>query len=272
MDYNIFQGTNKGKNLTKYTLLRGVPDFSNTEQFALYEGGYSIFVLCSIPKFMEELKTRNEDYANLVDNFCHILEYEFKGMDGLEDITGETQELTNNISNLAIITKVNKQSASTFSLRYQEKAGAILAKFTELYLTGIKDPRTQVKTYHGLIKDGVLEGGFENEVFSFMNIVTDNTMTKIEKAVYVVSAQINKAPQDLFNVEKGDIGFKEVSIEFNGYPLTGIDVTAKAREFLDEINAATEYDSERFKYSGLSTVEMYKKPSDTVATGTTVTL
>lgn len=261
---NLYANLRKPKDLTKYTLMRGVTDFSRLEQYNLYESGYSYLVIVSIPTFLENLKNKNTEYATLIDNYCHILEYEFRGMDGIENITGDTSELTNGISTLNMITKVNQQSASTFSMRYFEKAGSTLTRVHELFLRGVKDPRTQLKHYNGLIGanpgDNIYDPsttGYENETFSFLYLNTDNTGLALERSVFVIGAQPTTAELSIYNSEKGDIAFKEVGVEFNGFPITGSAVDAEARQILDWINSDKNEkrvvrDSSNFGYSAIT--------------------
>ena len=169
---NLFEHTKDFKDVTSYNLMRGVPDFGSLVQFNPYETGYAAFIVCRIPKFIEMLASKNTKYEQLVNNFVHIIEYEFKSFDGLQDINADTIQLGDDLNNINVINKVNMQSASEFTLTYDEKSGSPLTKFAKLYLTGIKDPRTQVKTYHGLIHSGAMEPGFENEVFTFLYIAT----------------------------------------------------------------------------------------------------
>nr|DAE82383.1 MAG TPA: structural protein [Caudoviricetes sp.]DAN20281.1 MAG TPA: virion structural protein [Caudoviricetes sp.] len=258
---NMFAGTITPRDITKYTLFRGVTDFSNLIQFNNFESGYPFLILLSIPKFLEQLRTQSAEYMHLIDNYRHILEYEFKGISGFEDITSETQEINNGVSNLQLITKVNMQSASQFSMRYTEKSGIVLAKVHELYLRGIKDPKTQVKTYNGLIADGLLEPGYENEVFEFLYFMTDNTVRGVEKAYLIVAAQPTTATlAEVSNGERGEIQWKEVDLQFNGIPLVGPGITAKAREFLDWVNKNTVFEEAKFGYKALSEMP---KPGNT---------
>ena len=125
-------------------------------------------------------------------------------------MSADTIQLGDDLNSINVINKVNMQSASEFSLTYDEKSGSPLTKFAKLYLTGIKDPRTQVKTYHGLIHNNILEDGFENEVFTFLFIATDNTMRKVEFSTLIVGAQLNSADTSMYNYTKGDIGKKEI--------------------------------------------------------------
>ena len=46
---NIFEGQITPRDITAYTLFRGVPDYSNLTQFNAFEGGYSMLVVLEIP-------------------------------------------------------------------------------------------------------------------------------------------------------------------------------------------------------------------------------
>ena len=263
---NIYANLKSPRPVTQYTLMRGVTDFGNLSQWNLYESGYSYLVLVSIPTFLEKLSSTNSDYKTLIDNYTHILEYEFRGLDGLENMTGDTSELTNGISNLNIVTKVNQQSASNFTMRYFEKSGSVLTRVNELFLRGIKDPRTQLKHYNGLIGTDASSvftpdtTGYENETFSFLYLNTDNTGLALEKAVFIIGAQPTTAELSIFNSEKGDIGFKELSMEMSGFPITGSAVDYEAKRVLNWINDDKNpnhitRDSSNFNYTGIANIE-----------------
>lgn len=260
----MFSNLKKPRNLTQYKLMQGVTDFGNLNQFNLYETGYSFLVVCQVPKFMELLAAENSDFKDLLDNYVHILEYEFRGLDGLDNITTDTLEITNGISNLNLISKVNEQSASQVSMRYFEKSGSVITKFHEAYLQGIKDPKTQIKHYHGLIESGKLEAGYENEVFMFLYFVTDNTAREIEKAYLLLSAQPTSAETSIYNSEKGSIENKEITVEFNCFPVKGEKVYEKAKQMLNWMNNSENpnklvVNSDNFAYSGIDKVTIPKK-------------
>ena len=229
---NMFRNTKDFKDVTSYRLMRGVPDFGSLVQFNPYETGYAAFIICQMPKFIDVLAKYNSDYNKLIKNWAHIVEYEFKSFDGLEDLSADTIQLGDDLNSINVINKVNMQSASEFSLTYDEKSGSPLTKFARLYLTGIKDPRTQVKTYHGLIHNNILEPGFENEVFTFLFIAADNTMRKVEYATLIIGGQLNSADTSMYNYSKGDISKKEVTVKFSGYPIIGTKIDAAAQDML----------------------------------------
>lgn len=229
---NLFGHTKEFKDLTSYKLMRGVPDFGSLVQFNPYETGYAVLICCGMPKFIETLAKYNADYNKLASNWQHIIEYEFKNFSGLEGMTADTIELGDDLNKINVISKVNMPGGSEFSMTFDEKSGSPLTKFARLYLSGIKDPKTQVKTYHGLIANGLLEPGFENEVFTFLYINTDNTMRYVEAAYLIVGCQLNSADTDMYEYTKGDISKKEVTVKFSGYPIQCPAVDAAAQDML----------------------------------------
>lgn len=228
--------TKKARTIAEYSMMRGVTDFSNAAQFNLFESGYSHLCIISKPEFLKELAKEDKDVDKLLNTFCYILEYEFKGLDGIEDITADSLEVTDGISTLNVVGKVNKQSASEISMNFTEKSGSVITNFLRYYLEGIKDPRTQAKTYHGLIKEGKMAGGFENEVFNLLYIVTDNTMLGLEKAYLLCNAWPTKVPTSIYNSEKGSIEKKDIDLSWQCFVIDGPEVDQRALKCLAYIN------------------------------------
>lgn len=271
--HNIFDGMLSPNPVTSFTLFRGVTDYTNLAQFDLYESGYSFLILLDIPKFMDNLRAVDStNYAPLIDNYRHLIEYEFRGVQGIEDLTAETTPLSNGITDLNIITRVTEQGGTQFTMNYFERSGSIITKTHELFLRGVKDPRTQVKRYHGLLKgpistrtstiengtasedSGALmqDKGYGYELFHFLLIVTDNTAYNIEKAYILAACQPSLAHTSIYNVTRGEIQFQEIGVQFNGLPIPGRIVTQKARDFLNEINRYTCFDETDFYYNVLN--------------------
>lgn len=215
-----------------YTMMRGTIDFSNPAQFNLYESGYQFLTVVSRPRFIEMLADTDTEVANSLKLFCWILENEFRGLSGINNITIDPLEFTDNISTINTIGKVNQQSATEISMSFTERSGGAMTSFIEYYLKGLKDPRTQFKTYHGLIKDGKLAAGFENEVFHLLYIVTDNTGLGLEKAFLFACAQPTTAQLDIYNGEKGAIEKKDIDVPFQCFLIDGDEVDKRAVKML----------------------------------------
>lgn len=278
---NIFANTLAPNPVTSYTLFRGVTDYTNLAQFDLYETGYSFLIMLQMPYFLERLAEASTDvggYKSLLDNYRHIIEYEFRGAQGIEDITAETSPLQNGLTDLNIITKVTEQGGTSFSMNYFERSGSVITKTHELFLRGIKDPKTQVKRYNGLLtgpltnRNGALSNysdsntgamnqnsmqdkGYQYEIFHFLLIVTDNTALNVEKAYVLASCQPALANTSIYNVTRGEIQFSEMAVQYNGLPLPGRVVNAKAQEFLNHINKYTCFDEMDFGYAVLEKMQ-----------------
>lgn len=240
--FNMFTDLKEPRDVTGYTLFRGTTDFTQLQQFDLYESGYPYLICVSIPEFLQKMADRDTDVAKLVNSYKHIIEYEFRGFDsGLENIQSDTSEINNGMQSINVITKVNAPSASTFSMRYYEKSGATLTKLHQLYLRSVKDPGTGFKTYNGLIAPGgeiePQDAGFHKECFSFLYMHTDNTGCLVEQAAYIIGAMPTTAEMTIFNGTKGNIEFQEIGVEFTGFPIMGSAINKKAKEILDWMNS-----------------------------------
>ena len=237
MSSTIFNNnTIRPRKITNYNAYRGVTDFTNINQFSQYESGYQLLCVLQMPWFMKELdRLRETSYCN---SFQHMLEYEFKGLDGLPDITSDTMEITDGINTQRLINRVTFDTNTTISMEYYEKTGSLITKFSEMYLTGIKDKYTQAKTYHGLIKDGkCADPRPELEIFTMMYIVTDNTMLRVERGVLLANCQLTKADTNIYNGNRQDINNKPITLEFNCFPIMSNTVDKAAKILLDNINA-----------------------------------
>lgn len=223
------------KDLSEYQAFRGVTDFTKIGQFNQFETGYSFLAVLQMPAFMKELAARDGEIERCYKQFKHILEYEFRGLDGLPDIGVENSTITNGAQEINMINKVTEDSAITVSSNYFEKSGSPITKFSELYLTGIKDKRSTAKHYHGLIASGILEPNYENEVFTMMYIVTDNTYLELEKAVLLANCQLTSCKNSIYNSNRGEISNQELTLDFQCFPVTGAEVDKAAKTLLQTI-------------------------------------
>ena len=243
-DSDYVGSVKKVRAINQYDLFRGVTDFGNMSQFDYYESGYSFLFVIQGPKFLNEYanKVGNEKFKHIYLNYMHMLEFEFLGLDGLENMTSESLTINNGIDEMNLINKVKLQSASNISMRYTERSGGLITKFHSKFLSGIRDPRTQVKHYHGLIADGTIKNpGFEYETFTFLYVVTDNTTKNVEKAWLIVGAQPTSSELNIYNSEKGNIEKKEINVEFQCFPIQGSTIDEKAQQMINAIHNPSAY-------------------------------
>ena len=243
------------RNVTEYTLMKGVTDFSNLKQFDLFETGYSFITVVSVPKFMEILGQQDARVKNLQDGVIHIIEGEFKGLSGIPDISANAGSISNGNNEMQLINNVNMDTSIQIDMSFYERSGSLLTNYLTYYLTGIKDPNTKAKTYHGLIENGIItDPGSNYETFTFLYYVTDNTCRKIEKAFLLANAQPTSAPLgNMYNSTKGSIDFQEISINFNCFPIMGDTVNKYAAMLLQNdlstnTNRRLVLDSNEYRY------------------------
>lgn len=224
---------------TKYTLMRGVSDFTNLAQWNMYETGYAFLKIIRLPAVLDALAdTYKEEYGTLRDDYKKILEFEFRQINGIPNIESETFDITNNISTISLIGKTTMESNITFSMPYYERSGTPLSRFTELWLRCIKDPKTTFKHYFGMIENGQFaEPGFEHETATFLVGFTDNTGLKLERSFLISGVQPSTAPlSELYEYTKGTIENKELSLEFRGFLTTGRSIDKIALKVLEDLN------------------------------------
>lgn len=260
-DYTI-----KPKNITAYKLRRGVMDFTQIGMFDQYETGYAMLSVLKMPPFMTALGERYDDIKELNNSFQTMLEYEFRGLSGIPDINAETIQINDGASNeVQMIGNVTRDTSITVNMTYYERRGSLIAKWANYYLTGIKDPITKAKTYHGLIKDGTIsEPSYDQEVFTFLYYVTDNTMMRLEKAYLLCNAQITKAEESMYDTDKGSISNRETTLEFNCYPVSGYEVDLAASKLLADITGAeVDVATNSLKEHAIPTVQLSADSLDT---------
>ena len=217
--------------------MRGVVDYGDLYQFAPYESGYSFISVINGPRFVTQL-FQGEPLEELQKSFINIIENEFRGLDGIEDITSDTMEITDNISTMSLISKVTQTTNSQITMRFFEKTGALITKYIATYLRYIRDPKTQAKTYGGNISYSTSQAeiGPAQEVFNMLYIVTDSTCLHIEKAFLLLNAQPTSAGySELYNTEKGQIETKEITVNWNCFVVDGKRVNKVAKTYLDNI-------------------------------------
>jgi hypothetical protein len=227
--------TKMPRNISEYSLMRGVTDFSNLRQFDMYESGYGFINVVATPNFMNELAKKDPVIKELQDGFVHILEGEFRGIDGVPDLTSESGTVTNGVNELQVINNVTEDTSIEISMTYYERSGSLLTKYADTYLRAIKDPNSKAKTYKGLIKDKVItDPGPHHEVFTFLYYVTDNTCRKIEKAYLFTNAQLTTAAHStLYNSSRDTIQFQEIQLAFRCFPISGDTVNMYANRLLE---------------------------------------
>ena len=207
-----------------YADMRGVVDFGNLLQFAPFEGGYCFLAVINGPSLCYDFKEyMDSDFATLQETFITILEQEFRGLSGIDDISADTIDISDGISTMSLLGKVNQNANSQLSMTFTEKSGTPITTYVAMYLRYIRDPRSEAKTYGGAITpSNAYKVSAAREVFNMLYIITDSTCLNIEKAFLILNAQPTSASYgDLYSGDRGDISTKDVTVNWNAFVTDG---------------------------------------------------
>ena len=234
----LFTYLKKPRNFIEHSLFRGVVDFTNLNQFNAFETGYAMLFIVDVPQYIKMIASKDDFVKNMLNIFITTVEGEFKSLSGLGSIGVNTNPISDNITELNMVSQVTQERTGTFSMPFQEKTGAPISRFIEFVLKGIKDPSSTFKTYHGILEeDYSMEAGFEKETFTFLYCVTDNTGRELERAMLLTACQPQSVPfSELYEYTKGTIENPEISLEFSYYSVESIEINKIAREILDWYN------------------------------------
>ena len=213
---------------SEYANMRGVVDWGNLFQFAPYESGYCFLAVINGP-YIGTVDAAHggcsgiDGFGDLQDAFIKILEQEFKGLSGIGNITSDTMEISDGITSISLLGKVNQETNSQITMEFTEKSGSLITKYVSTYLRFVRDPKTEAKTYGGAITaSNARDASPAKEVFNFLYIITDSTCLNIEKAFLILNAQPTEAAySDLYNNTKGSVETKEIDVSFNAFVIDG---------------------------------------------------
>lgn len=262
---SLFSNLRTPRQIVNYNLMKGVTDWTNLKQFDYYEKGFPFLIVIDYPKWIRSaMAFEGDEVKECIQTYLHVLENEFVGLDGIENITTGTATISNGIREISVINKV-EQASGQITMEYRERAGMPLTKFNRYYLTGLHDLETQAKTYHGVID---LEGfdacqpGLDKEVFTFLYFTTDNTFSRVEAAHLFCCCQPTTAELSTSEHKKGEIDFATLQLTFNGLCLQNDAIDAKAAAALrimrnpeNKTVSRLIVNSTRFEYSELGKIQ-----------------
>ena len=232
----------------------GEADIGLMLNFAPYESGYCFLTVMGTPAIMwgkgedKDSSGNNKIYGGnrgfdqydnrgeLLSSFIQILEKEFSGLSGIEDAQLNSTDISNNIVNVPVITKNDRNPYNNISMTFTEKSGLPITKFLDLYTKYLYDPYTQAKTYGGRLRsdvDAINESGLgdgyrplqkkvNNESFTLLYIITDKTCLLVEKAFILYHAYpLNVSWSTIADNTKFDIDKKDITVNWTCQVLDG---------------------------------------------------
>ena len=235
---------NNNKDLTKYSLFLGGLNVKAKalEQYNPLKTGYTRIFVVQMPKFM------NRILPIASKNFKHMIEYGFKSIDGIQNLTMEYEAITGGYAGRSFeIPTILKDETNAITIKLQEMSGSPVREYVEMWLSGISDPHTGLCHYHGALDKDSATGnaGMEaiqaNQVAEMIYVSTDNTGREIEFACLLSNMIPKVVKRDHYNYESGTHNAVEYDVEFTCTMYTSPDVNNVAKLLLDKYKILTNY-------------------------------
>ena len=206
---NIKQNT---KDFSEYSLFMGGLDVTskNIDQMDPLRKNFARLFILRLPRFMELMD------AVASKRIKHLNELGFVGVDGIQNTTMETEEITGGYAaNKFKIPSIVKDETDSITIKMYEFSGSPIREYIDTWMTGIADPLTGLSHYHGLLSDDCTFKA-SNHTMEMIYVSTDPTGREngIEYACLIANMMPTEVKKDHFNFEPGDHGAVQIDIPF----------------------------------------------------------
>ena len=211
----------------------------NLDQLTPYIPGITRMFMHKEPYFMQIA------FPDETDNFKSYIETGYKSIQGISDMTVGSEQIQGGWANqnYEVISTVTDDT-DTISIGIYEQTGSPVREFLELWVTGVRDPRSGVAHYHGVVETPVYnnnktdEGtndvpsyaamgdynskagqiwvpyGEKNHTAEFVYYDLDPTAHYIEYACMFAHAFPKSVKKDHLNYSSGDRTPVEMTVDF----------------------------------------------------------
>lgn len=217
-------------NITQYSLFMGGLNAKNgaLTQYSPLKTGYARIFFVRMPAFMKTI------LPNKTKNFKHILEYGNVGIDGIQNLTMDFEQMTGGYAGRSLdVATLAKDETNEMTVKLYEFQGSPVREYTNMWITGISDPYTGLGHYHGAMdKDPTLVYSQANHTAEAIYVQTDPTGREngIEYACMITNMIPKGVKMDHLNYESGTHPIVQTDVTFTAtkYESPQINEIAKA--------------------------------------------
>lgn len=248
--------------MTKYSLFLGGLN-ATKRAIAQYDplrlSGPRIFFV-KMPKFLELLM---EDKTK---NFKHLLEYGFVSINGLNNPTLETEQVTGGFNGRSFdVPTLTRDDTNEITFRLYEFSGSPVREYLNMWITGISDYLTGLGHYHNAkTPDGkLLKYSQVNHIAEAIYVRPDPTgrSDSIEYACMFSNMIPTTVDIDHFNYESGSSPIVQIDVPFRCIKYESPDINMIAKKLMEKYQILTSYLDFR---SGYTADEVEDMPSSTI--------
>ena len=217
----------------------------NLDQFTPYLRGVSRLFVHKLPMYMVTL------FPKMSKRFKQYLETGYKSISGVSDIDVEFTSFEAGFNGQKYeVPNLAKDQTETLGVSVYELTGSPIREFIDTWVSGVRDPRSGIAHYHGLIdlkyasdarddgdsytsqytnSDGTsklendkdekvstgLKYGEKNHTMEFIYTTYDPTGLFLEYSCMFAKCFPRKVPKDHLNYESGNRGEAQLDLEFS---------------------------------------------------------
>jgi hypothetical protein len=211
--------------ITNYSLFMGVVDTTNPALKVydpLKNGRGRIFFL-RMPEFLNIIMEKETKRVR------HMLEYGFTKIDGIGDLTLETESMTGGHAGKQItMPTLAKDDTNSINIGLYEFAGSPVREYIDMWITGISDKETGYSTYHGLCDPNIVKERYgadtpvlpysqRNHTAEAIYLTTDPTglSSGIEYCCLLTNMFPTQSNRSHFNYSAGESSMVQIDIPFS---------------------------------------------------------
>lgn len=190
----------------------------NLDQLTPYIPGVARLFMHRTPLFMEV------GFPNLTRNFKSYIETGYKSISGIDGLQADFTTIDGGFAAQSFdnISKVTDGS-NTITVELWEQTGSPVREYIETWMTGVRDPRSGIAHYHGLVEtpgnskdSNRVPYAEKNHTAEFVYYTLDPTAHYIEYACMWAHCFPKEVPKDHLNYSSGNRDAVSLSIPFAG--------------------------------------------------------
>ena len=249
--------------LTNYALFLGGTNVTHDAllQYDPLKTGYSRLFMVRNPIWVDEYFQENG--SNAFKKFKHILEYGNTAVQGLGDITVNTNSIQGGYTGKSFeVPSVASDDTNQFSVQVYEFSGSPIREVLHTWINGTTDILTGLTHYNGLVnKDATeysskgtkLHANQSNQSAEFIYVVTDCTGLQVEYCCLFANCFPKGINLDAFNSTAGEHELVQTTIEFTCTKYESPQINAVGKALLEKYRILA--NSMNFN-SGISSAEI----------------
>ncbi len=183
----------------------------NLNQFTPYIKGVSRFFLHKPPAFM------NVAFPVLTKNFKTYIETGYTSVTGFGDVSVEFTDFEGGFSGQRFSNvSLARDDTDSITVSVYELTGSPIREYLDLWVTGVRDPRSGVAHYHGVLGNdtGQVSYGEINHTAEFIYVNLDPTARDAEYVALLAHAFPTKVPKAHLDFNAGERDNAKIDLEF----------------------------------------------------------